>query len=85
MATIVVHPSESMVGESYSNTKSMKGHNTILHVMGMPSSKYGGIERFCVELASQLNHHGYHSVFIFESTPNNQDFIGTLSFVSSLT
>lgn len=43
--------------------------------MGMPSSKYGGIERFCVELASQLAIKGYHNIFIFESTPASKEFI----------
>ncbi len=42
--------------------------------MGMPSSKYGGIERFCVELASQLSSKGFHSVFIFESWPESDAF-----------
>lgn len=42
--------------------------------MGMPSSKYGGIERFCVELASQLSSKGFHSVFIFESWPESDVF-----------
>ena len=42
--------------------------------MGMPSSKYGGIERFCVELASQLSSLGFHSVFIFESWPECDAF-----------
>lgn len=47
---------------------------TILHIMGMPSSKYGGIERFCVELAAQLSLQGFHSVFIFESKPECETF-----------
>ena len=31
----------------------------ILHVMGMDSSKYGGIERFNVELSKTLRKKGY--------------------------
>ena len=47
----------------------------ILHVMGMDSSKYGGIERFNVELSSTLRKKGYKSVFVYESAPANHDFV----------
>ena len=47
---------------------------TILHLMGMDSSKYGGIERFNVELSRQLAEKGYHSVFVYESIPAVEQF-----------
>ena len=50
-------------------------HKVVLHVMGMDSSKYGGIERFNVELAKTLWRKGYKGVFIYESDPVSQDFI----------
>ena len=56
----------------------MSKKNTILHVMGMPSSKYGGIERYCVELASQLSAKGYRNIFIFESTPASREFVSDI-------
>ena len=37
--------------------------------MGMDSTKYGGIERYNIELANQLRENGYHSVFVYESYP----------------
>lgn len=42
--------------------------------MGMNSSKYGGIERFNVELSQQLATKGYHSVFVYEEVPSAQQF-----------
>lgn len=47
----------------------------ILHVMGMDSSKYGGIERFNVELSKTLRKKGYKGVFVYESSPANRDFV----------
>ena len=47
----------------------------ILHLMGMDSVKYGGIERYNVELSKQLYVKGYHSVFVFEEYPCVQQFI----------
>lgn len=49
--------------------------NNILHLMGMDSTKYGGIERFNVELSRQLAAKGYHSVFVYESTPDVPQYI----------
>lgn len=46
----------------------------ILHLMGMDSTKYGGIERYNIELADQLRKKGYHSVFVYESYPLVQQF-----------
>lgn len=42
--------------------------------MGMDSTKYGGIERFNVELSRQLAEKGYHSVFVYERWPDVEQF-----------
>lgn len=54
------------------NTKS---NRNILHLMGMDSTKYGGIERFNVELSRQLAERGYHSVFVYEKWPDVDQFV----------
>ncbi len=46
--------------------------------MGMDSTKYGGIERFNIELSRQLREKGYHSVFVYEEYPCAQQFIDDL-------
>lgn len=56
----------------------MKLPNNILHVMGMDSTKYGGIERFNVELSRQLAEREYHSVFVYESMPVVPQFVEDL-------
>lgn len=50
----------------------------ILHLMGMDSTKYGGIERFNVELSTQLYTKGFHSVFVYEEYPHVQQFVEDL-------
>ena len=50
----------------------------ILHLMGMNSTKYGGLERYNVELANQLREKGYHSVFVYEEYPHVQQFADDL-------
>lgn len=50
----------------------------VLSVMGMESSKYGGLERFNVQLSKALFQHGYRSVFVYESYPANQRFVDDL-------
>lgn len=50
----------------------------ILHLMGMDSTKYGGIERFNIELSRQLRDKGYHSVFVYEEYPCVQQFVNDL-------
>lgn len=57
----------------------MRTSKNILHVMGMDSTKYGGIERFNVELSRQLAELGYHSVFVYEENPAVQQFIDDLA------
>ncbi len=56
----------------------MKNTNNILHLMGMDSTKYGGIERFNVELSHQLAEKGYHSVFVYERWPDVKQFADDL-------
>lgn len=52
-----------------------RNSKNILHLMGMDSTKYGGIERFNVELSRQLAAKGYHSVFVYESLPVAPQFL----------
>lgn len=56
----------------------MEKTKNILHLMGMESTKYGGIERFNVELSRQLAGKGYHSVFVYEDYPEVQAFVDDL-------
>lgn len=56
----------------------MKETKNILHLMGMESTKYGGIERFNVELSRQLAEKGYHSVFVYEEEPEVKQFADDL-------
>lgn len=53
-------------------------NKNILHLMGMDSTKYGGVERFNVELSRQLMAKGYHSVFVYEEYPCVQQFVDDL-------
>lgn len=50
----------------------------ILHLMGMDSTKYGGIEHFNIELSRQLRNKGYHSIFVYEEYPCVQQFVNDL-------
>ncbi len=47
----------------------------VLHVMGMDSTKYGGIERFNVCLTKQLIAQGHKVIFVYERYPDCEDFI----------
>ena len=58
-------------------------NKVVLHVMGMESSKYGGIERFNVALSKALLEKGIHSVFVYESEPANPRFIEDLKAVEA--
>ncbi|MBR4560853.1 MAG: glycosyltransferase family 4 protein [Bacteroidales bacterium] len=49
----------------------------------MDSTKYGGIERFNVELSRQLADKGFHSVFVYESMPVVQQFVEDLKSTGS--
>lgn len=50
-------------------------NKVVLHVMGMDSSKYGGIERFNVRLSQALWDKGFRSVFVYETYPDNESFV----------
>ena len=50
----------------------------VIHVMGMDSSKYGGIERFNVAISKALLEKGYPSIFVYESQPVNTEFMDDL-------
>ena len=53
-------------------------NKVVLHVMGMDSSKYGGIERFNVQLAKLLSEKGYKSVFVYETEPVSTAYVEDL-------
>ena len=46
----------------------------VMYIMGMDSTKYGGIERYNVLLAHELSTRGFHGVFLYESRPVNDQF-----------
>ena len=53
----------------------MDVNGTVFHVMGMDSSKYGGVERFNVALSKALLERGYRSVFVYDSEPSDKQFL----------
>lgn len=53
-------------------------NKVVLHVMGMDSSKYGGIERFNVRLSQALWTKGFRSVFVYETFPDSESFVKDL-------
>ena len=61
-----------------SNPSSEMRNKCVLSVMGMESSKYGGLEHFNVFLSQRLFQHGYRSVFVYESYPADQRFVDDL-------
>lgn len=56
---------------------------TILHLMGMDSTKYGGLEKYNVELARQLLQKGYNSVFVYEDYPDVKQYTDDLTSVNA--
>ena len=50
-----------------------------MYIMGMDSTKYGGIERLNVALASTLHQQGYSCVFVYESYPESTEFTDDLT------
>lgn len=54
-------------------------NKVVLSVMGMDSSKYGGIERFNVELSKALREKGFKGVFVYEEKPANHAFVDDLN------
>lgn len=53
-------------------------NKVVLNVMGMDSSKYGGIECFNVELSKTLREKGFKGVFVYEEEPANHAFVDDL-------
>jgi len=51
---------------------------TIIHFTGMRSNKYGGLEKFFVELASQLTEKNYDLVLVYEEMPTSEQYIEQL-------
>ena len=51
---------------------------TIIHIMGMDSTKYGGLERYNVALAAAVSAAGHRIVFVYESMPQVPQFVGDL-------
>lgn len=51
---------------------------TILHLTGMHSLKYGGVERYLLELAKLARLKGYRTVLQYESTPHSAAYLHEL-------
>lgn len=48
---------------------------TILHLTGMTGTKFGGLERYFVELASLCVKKGYQSIFQYNFLPESSDYL----------
>ncbi len=51
---------------------------TILHLTGMHSQKYGGVERYLIELAKSSIRRGYRTVIQYESRPHSEAYMQEL-------
>lgn len=51
---------------------------TIIHFTGMRSNKYGGLEKFFVELAKQLNQKNCKLVLVYEEMPTSEYYMKQL-------
>ena len=51
---------------------------TILHLTGMASTKYGGLEHYLVETAKFCQQIGYHTVVQYEALPSSPAFLRDL-------
>jgi len=47
----------------------------ILHLTGMKSKKYGGLERYFVELVKLCNNKGYQSIFQYDFIPHSSNYL----------
>ena len=54
-------------------------NKVVLQVMGMDSSKYGGMERFNVVLSRALREKGFKAVFVYEKEPATPAFVDDLN------
>lgn len=57
----------------------MPNERYIIQAMGMHSSKYGGLERFIVSLAHELNQANIKTIVIYNSRPQNEIFLQDLT------
>jgi glycosyltransferase involved in cell wall biosynthesis len=53
-------------------------NRTIVHLTGMRSTKYGGLERYLLELTRLCNRKGYHTVLQYESRPQSIEYLRKL-------
>ncbi len=51
---------------------------TVLHISGMTSTKYGGMEKYFIELAKQTNDLGYQTILQYEKLPTSQEYLAEL-------
>lgn len=56
---------------------------TIVQVMGMRSTKYGGLERYMYNVSKRLSEHGYKSYLIYESKPTSEEYMQDLYSVGT--
>ncbi len=52
--------------------------HTILHLTGMKSTKYGGLEHYLIDLIELCNRRGYRSVLQYESPPRSTAYVSDL-------
>ena len=53
-------------------------NRTILHLTGMGSTKYGGLEHYFLELVSLCRQKGYHTVLQYEQLPQSPAYLAGL-------
>jgi L-malate glycosyltransferase len=51
---------------------------TILHLTGMTSKKYGGLEHYLIELISICNQRGFKTVLQYETLPKSEAYVNDL-------
>jgi glycosyltransferase involved in cell wall biosynthesis len=54
--------------------KKFKKIKSILHITGMASTKYGGLESYFVELVRLCNKKGYNSILQYNSLPTSSEY-----------
>jgi L-malate glycosyltransferase len=51
----------------------------VLHAMGMESSKYGGLERFMIQLAKNLKNDDIGLILVYNTVPWSKDYVNELN------
>lgn len=51
----------------------------IVQIVGLGAKKFGGLERFMLELARQLEKKGYKLIIVFDAEPRTEEYIRLLS------